>query len=106
MHLPARFLAGLGQRLQEILPVNIIHENILAPVSPVYDVVNDVRILHSHRARHGPMMPNSPLTATTIRMQPPGLTPFQTNAVTGPTLSITNAVNGAVPALLLRGAVN
>ena len=34
-HNPAGFLAGIGQRLQEILPVNIIHENVLAPVSPV-----------------------------------------------------------------------
>jgi hypothetical protein len=33
MHLPAGFLAGFGQGLEEIVPVNVIQEDILTPVS-------------------------------------------------------------------------
>jgi hypothetical protein len=38
--LPAGFLAGFGQGLEEIVPVNVIQEDILTPVSTTHDVVH------------------------------------------------------------------
>lgn len=40
MHLPAGFLAGLGQRLEKILPIHVIQENVLAPISAAHDVIH------------------------------------------------------------------
>jgi hypothetical protein len=34
MHLPAGFLTGLDQCFEEILPVNVVQENVIPPVSP------------------------------------------------------------------------
>jgi hypothetical protein len=53
MHLPAGFLAGFGQGLEEIVPVNIIQEDILTPVSTTHDVVHRTRVFNAQLARHG-----------------------------------------------------
>jgi len=44
VNLPIGFLAGLGQRFQEILPVHVIQENILTPVTPAHDMIHRPRI--------------------------------------------------------------
>jgi hypothetical protein len=44
MHLPAGFLPGFGQGLEEIVPVNVIQEDILTPVSTTHDVVHRTRV--------------------------------------------------------------
>jgi hypothetical protein len=53
VHLPARFLAGLRQRLQEILPVNIIHENILASAGGAHSALRIPQSIHSTRIVRG-----------------------------------------------------
>ena len=40
MHFPSGFLAGFGQRLEEIVSINVIDENVLPSVSPIHNVVN------------------------------------------------------------------
>ncbi len=52
MHLPAGFLSGLAERLQKPPPIFIVLEDRLAPVSPVHEVIDRSRILHSQFARH------------------------------------------------------
>ena len=47
MHLPARFEAPYAQCCQEPLPILVIPEDRLAPVSPVHQVINGARIFHS-----------------------------------------------------------
>jgi hypothetical protein len=50
MHLPAGFLAGFGQGLEEIVPVNVIQEDILTPVSTTHDVVHRTRVFNAQLA--------------------------------------------------------
>jgi hypothetical protein len=52
MHFPAGFLAGFGQGLEEIVPVNVIQEDILTPVSTTHDVVHCTRVFNAQLARH------------------------------------------------------
>ena len=40
VNLPIGFLAVLGQRFQEILPVNVIQEYILTSVTPAHDMIH------------------------------------------------------------------
>ncbi len=40
VHLPARFLARLAQRLQRIVPVHIIQKALLAAVAPAHDMIH------------------------------------------------------------------
>jgi len=50
MRLPFGFLSGLGQSLEQVLPVHIIYKNVLPPVAPVHHVVNSARIpVRGHR---------------------------------------------------------
>ena len=44
VNLPIGFLAGLGQRFQEILPVHAIQEYILTSVTPAHDMIHRPRI--------------------------------------------------------------
>ena len=53
MNLPIRFLARLRQRLDEVLPVHVIKENPLPPVTSAHDVIHRPRILDAQLARHG-----------------------------------------------------
>ena len=39
MHLPPCFLAPLSQSFEKVLPINVVEENVLPPVSPTHDVV-------------------------------------------------------------------
>jgi hypothetical protein len=52
MHLPGGFLAGFGQGLQEIVPVNVIQKNVLASISATPEVVHCARIFKAQLARH------------------------------------------------------
>jgi hypothetical protein len=54
MHLPSGLLARLGQGLYEVLPIHVIQENVLAPISSAHHVVDGVRIFNPYFARHGP----------------------------------------------------
>jgi len=60
MHLPAGFLAGFGQRSEKVLSIDIIHEDVLAPVAPIHDVINRSRILDSHHSWHRRKLPMGP----------------------------------------------
>src|ERR1022692_1383840 len=54
MNLPACFVARFAEGFQKTLPILIVLENRLSPVSPVHDVIDRSRILHSQFARHAP----------------------------------------------------
>src|SRR4051812_28900825 len=53
MHLPAGFLARFGQRLNEVLPINVIQKDVLTPISSAHDVVHRTGIFNPQLARHG-----------------------------------------------------
>jgi hypothetical protein len=53
MHLPIGFLARFGQRLDEVLPVHVIQEDLLAPVATAHHLIHRPRILDAQLARHG-----------------------------------------------------
>jgi hypothetical protein len=52
MHLEAGFLAGFGQSLEIILPVDIIQEDVVPAVAPAHHMINGTQVLHSHFVRH------------------------------------------------------
>jgi hypothetical protein len=52
MHLPIGFLARFSQRLDEVLPVHGIQENLLPPVATAHHVIHSPRILDAQLARH------------------------------------------------------
>ena len=52
VHPPPGLLAPFSQSFEEILPINVIDEYVLLPISPIHDVVSCALILDSHRARH------------------------------------------------------
>lgn len=45
MDLPAGLSAGLGQRLEEILPVHFVHKNVLSAIAPAHDMVDGSGLL-------------------------------------------------------------
>ena len=40
MHLPARLLAGLGQGLDEIMPIHIIQEDLIPAVATAHEMID------------------------------------------------------------------
>lgn len=54
MNLKLRFLAGLSQCLDEVLPIDIVQEDIFTPITPLQDVVDGAQLLDLHFARHAP----------------------------------------------------
>jgi hypothetical protein len=61
MRLPAGPLAGLSQRLYEVMPIHVIEENVVALIATAHDVIHRSGILHSKLARHGRFMGAMPL---------------------------------------------
>ena len=53
VNLPVRFLARFGQRLEEILPVHIVQEDVLTPVTPAHDMIHGPCIFDPSFAWHG-----------------------------------------------------
>jgi hypothetical protein len=51
MHLPAGLLASLSQRLEQLLTINIIEKNVLAPVPSIHDVQVSVLTIGTAEAR-------------------------------------------------------
>jgi hypothetical protein len=47
VNLPARLGANLAQRLNEALAIRIIHEDQLAPVTAIHDMINRASLLDS-----------------------------------------------------------
>ena len=47
MHLPGGFLARFGQRLDEILPIHVIQEDVLPPVAPAHEMIHRSRVLEA-----------------------------------------------------------
>ena len=54
LHLPAGFRTRLAERIQKTPPIFLVLENRLASISPVHEVIDRPRILHSQFARHAP----------------------------------------------------
>jgi len=52
MHLPTGLLAGLRQRLDEIVPVHVVQKDALATVPSSHDRLHRARILDAELARH------------------------------------------------------
>ncbi len=52
VELPAGLLTRFSQSLEEVLPVNVIQEDILPPVSSAHHMVNGTRVLNTDFARH------------------------------------------------------
>jgi hypothetical protein len=59
MHLKAGLLTSLRKRLEEILTVDVVPEDVLPPVTPAHDVVDGSRESHSQLARHDQNLPVS-----------------------------------------------
>ena len=57
MHLEIRLLTGLGQRLEEILAIHLIVEDVLPAIATTHDVVDGTGIFNAHLARHGSSVP-------------------------------------------------
>jgi hypothetical protein len=74
MHLPPRLQAGLPQRPEKIVPIDIVYEDVFAPISPADHMVNRSRILHSRFARHGPNLPPFPSLSQPSNAQCCGVT--------------------------------
>ncbi len=53
MHLPASLLTRFGQGLEEVVPVHVVQEDVLAPVPTAQDMIDRAGILESEPARHG-----------------------------------------------------
>ena len=64
MHLPAGLLAGLSQGFNEVLPVNVVQDYLLAPVALAHNVIHGPGVLNAQFARHGPLIPASRSSAT------------------------------------------
>src|SRR5437867_10964442 len=52
MHLPIGLLAAFSERLYPPVPIRVVFENRLPPISPVHHVIDRIRILHPQFARH------------------------------------------------------
>jgi hypothetical protein len=52
VNLPTRLSANLAQRLNEALAIRIIHEDPLAPVTTIHDVINRTSVLDPQLAGH------------------------------------------------------
>src|SRR5436309_3476636 len=52
MHLPIGLLAAFSERLYPPVPIRVVFENRLPPISPVHHVIDRTRILHPQLARH------------------------------------------------------
>jgi len=65
MHLPAGLLTGLGQCLDEVVPVDVVQENVVALVPTAHDVIHRSGILNSKLARHGGSMEEAGLMVKT-----------------------------------------
>jgi hypothetical protein len=52
VNLSARLGANLAQRLNEALAIRIIHEDQIAPVTAIHDVINPATLLDSQLAGH------------------------------------------------------
>jgi len=55
--LPIRFGAGLDERHEEPLPIQIVVGNGLASIAAIHDVVDGTRILDAQLATHAPALP-------------------------------------------------
>ena len=71
VNLSARLGANLAQRLNEALAIRIIHEDQIAPVTAIHDVINRARLLDSQLAGqvggwlwplHSPILRTDPFT--------------------------------------------
>ena len=56
-HWPLRLLASLRQRLKEILPVDIVHKDVLTPVPAAHHVIHRAPVLDAQLLRHVPTLP-------------------------------------------------
>ena len=73
VHLPARLLAGFGQRFDEVLPVNIVAVYVLPPIPTAHDMIHRPGIFNANFSRHGATLSEFfPLS-----IQYSSLTPFQ-----------------------------
>ena len=52
MHLKTRLLTHLCQRLEEILSIHVIDEDVLPAITSAHDVINRTRVLNSDLSRH------------------------------------------------------
>ena len=76
MHLPIGFLARFRQRLDEVLPVHVIQENLLPPVTTAHDVIHRPRILDAQLARHADIQDCAPSPVNAQNDPSYGLTPL------------------------------
>jgi hypothetical protein len=52
MRLPSGLLTRFGKGLEEIVPVNVMQEDVLTSVSATHDVVHGTWIFNAQLARH------------------------------------------------------
>ena len=68
MDLPLRLLAGFGQRLDKILPVDVVEEDLGAPACPA--IARRRRIATAHHMIHGPSVFQAWFTRHTSGLHP------------------------------------
>jgi len=83
MNLPVSLGASLAQRLKEPFTVLVIAENVLAPVTPVHDVVNGAFILDSEFPGHRPESWNHGDYLSILRTDPFSDDPKSIDEMTG-----------------------
>ncbi len=54
MHLETGLLTGFRQRLEEVLPIHVVVEDVFPPITPAEHMINGPGKLHSDSARHEP----------------------------------------------------
>jgi len=52
MHLQVGFQTRFSQCFDIIVPVNVVHVDVFAPIAPVHGVINSSLIFNSQLARH------------------------------------------------------
>jgi hypothetical protein len=53
MHQPVGPQTSFGEGLDEVMPIHVVEEDVIAPVATAHDMVHGDGILDSHFARHG-----------------------------------------------------
>ena len=52
MNLPVGLKTGLSEGPEEVIPVHVVKEDVVALVATAHDVIHRTRVLQSHLARH------------------------------------------------------
>jgi hypothetical protein len=78
MHQPVGLQTSVGEGLDEVVPVHIVQEDVIALVATAHHVIHGAGILDSHFARHGAEGFAKPNQKVKLESKIYGLTPLST----------------------------